>query len=196
MPSTSNAVSPMVWVLIFIIVLFALIGGLIVLYFHSKGRAAKAGGPLKEGDVGFERENRLFSMFQNIEDMMDGFESYAEETRQALEMEKIEFLREKEEITRMHARVSALLQQFREEIDEALRQKEMFIPPPPEVPEPDPEPAIPAPLVQPASARAVSIWGLYCEGRRADEIARELGIAMSEVNLTLKVLLGDGGKTN
>ncbi len=176
--------------LVFVVVVCACIGGLIVLYFRSKKNAP---GAPKEGDRGFERENRLFALFQNIEDMMDGFESYVQETRASLEMERIEFLREKEEITRMHARMMALLQQFREEVEAARSDVPEAAPPaaqPAPEPEPEPAPALPEPAVQPSSARAQSIWTMHLEGKSVSDISRELGIAYTEVSLTLKVLLG------
>ena len=200
------------WFAASVAVIGLVIGGLMVVYYKAKAPSSSAP---REGDRGFEREARLFQLFQNIEDMMDGFDSYVEETQAALEMEKIEFLREKEEITRMHAQVLALLGQFREEVQrasETVRQDALdghspmgsvspsareeqdsakaqaaSVSAAPKVPE---RPALPMPVTEPVGARAVSIWNLYCEGKTSADIARELGMSQTEVGLTLKLLTG------
>lgn len=220
------------WFVAFISVIGLVVGVLMVVYYKMRSAAPKKNA-LKEGDVGFERENRLFQLYQNIEDMVDGFDSYVEETRAALEMERVEFLREKEEITRLHTQVIALLGQFRQEAADATEAVRAAKAAPlelsagkPEEPSDDaviieiaeaappsprdgqkavpkkaapqkagqtPAPARPkppVPVAEPTGARAISIWGLYSEGKTGDEIARDLGIALGEVNLTLKLLTG------
>jgi len=42
-------------------------------------------GKNKDGKSSYEKEQRLFTMYQNLEDMLAGFEEQAEETRKSTE---------------------------------------------------------------------------------------------------------------
>lgn len=58
---------------------FLLVCGVIVLY----GRVTR--GKNKKDEGSYEKEQRLFTMYQNVEDMLDGFEAYAEEVKTGIE---------------------------------------------------------------------------------------------------------------
>jgi hypothetical protein len=58
---------------------FLLVCGVIWVY----GRIIRA--DKKQDKSGYEKEQRLFKMYQNIEDMLAGFEEYAEEARAGLD---------------------------------------------------------------------------------------------------------------
>lgn len=64
---------------IFALYVFLLACGVIWFY----GRVMRA--DKKKDKEGYEKEQRLFRMYQNIEDMLGGFEEYAEEAKAAIE---------------------------------------------------------------------------------------------------------------
>ncbi len=53
----------------------------------------------------FEREAKLFKLYQNIEDLMDGFEEYAEELRGSLGRDSEELKRRVEALETQHAAI-------------------------------------------------------------------------------------------
>lgn len=157
----STGVVVAIWALVFILVTFGAIAGLIVIYQRSK-RASSA--TLQPGDRGFEREAKIFTLYQNLEDMLDGFDAYVEETRTTFEMEKVELLREREEIARMHASVLAISTKMEQRLRKLDEQEEseaarraavlpdaVLISSPPGEPEERPT-AAPAPIVQEKAA--------------------------------------------
>jgi len=64
---------------IFASYVFLLVCGAIWFY----GRVMRAEN--KKDRSGYEKEQRLFVMYQNVEDMLDGFEGYAEEAKSAID---------------------------------------------------------------------------------------------------------------
>lgn len=167
------------WLLIFLIIPFIMIAVLIVVYQRSKPSSPK----LQEGDRGFERENKIFTLYQNLEDMMDGFDKYIEETRAEFESERIELMRQREEIARMHANIMAItnrLEQRAGEIPQAI---------PDAIGTPEPETSSSqAPRRFAGSMRHAQVEVLYEQGKNVEEIAKELRIARSEAALTLRML--------
>lgn len=173
-----------IWLLIFLIVIFGMIAALILIYQRSRPAVPK----LREGDRGFERENRLFTLYQNLEDMMDGFDAYIEQTRAEFEAERIELLRGREEIARMHANILAVSARL-EEREAAARQSLPKAQPsaPPDVPGDPPQPAAPAPVYSGPRPHQADVLDLYSRGQSVEQIAETLGISRNEAALTLWV---------
>lgn len=174
-----------IWLLIFLIVIFGMTGALMVIYQRTRPAVPK----LREGEPGFEREKRLFTLYQNLEDMMDGFDAYIEQTRAEFEAERIELLRGREEIARMHANILAISARL-EEYEGAARQSLPQVQPPASVDAPPqgvPTPAAPARTFSGPQPHQADVLDLYSRGQNVEQIAKTLGISRNEAALTLWV---------
>jgi len=154
----------------------------------------------------YEKEQRLFTMYQNLEDMLAGFEELAEETRKSTE----EAL----------GRSEQALRQASEMVEEARRlsrqHETLETPPQPEeprgvlrsgqndAPEPEPEQQTPEQVWEEPAPRPVQkeedggqvssplkmnekIRLLSAQGLQPVEIAKTLGISVREVTLALEL---------
>lgn len=103
-----------------------------------------------------EKEEKLFALYRNIEELMDSFEEYVHESRAAMEEERQAFA----------ARMEAL----RDEAA-ALRGQP--------APEPDPVPDGP----RAANPRHEAVRQLLAQGMSEDRVASDLDISINEVRL-------------
>lgn len=165
-------------------------------------------GKEKGSKSSYEKEQRLFTMYQNLEDMLAGFEELAEETRKSTEetlkrseqalRQASEMVEEVRQLSRKHEAVEAPAQP--EEPRGVLWSEQ------PDAPEPQPEQQMPeqataweAPAPQPAQKAEDSgqvssplkmnekIRLLSAQGLMPVEIAKTLGISVREVTLALEL---------
>ncbi|MGI5918321.1 MAG: hypothetical protein ACOX8N_01485 [Christensenellales bacterium] len=163
-------------------------------------------GKNKDSKTSYEKEQRLFTMYQNLEDMLAGFEELAEETRKSTEeaLKKSEqALRQASEMVEEARRLSRQL----ETAETAAQPEEprgVLWSEQPRVPESEPEQQKPeqvweAPAPKPAQKAEDSgqvssplkinekIRLLSAQGLAPVEIAKTLGISVREVTLVLEL---------
>jgi len=163
-------------------------------------------GKNKDGKSSYEKEQRLFTMYQNLEDMLAGFEELAEETRKSTEeaLKKSEqALRQASEMVEEARRLSRQLETVEtaaqpEEPCGVLEEEQPKTP----APEPErqkPEQAWEAPVPKPDQKAEDSsqvssplkmnekIRLLSAQGLAPVEIAKTLGISVREVTLALEL---------
>ncbi len=179
-------------------IFFLVCGG--IWFFSKVARSAKG----KGDKSAYEKEQRLFTLYQNVEDMMTGFEEYAEQAKQDTDaalgkvVQMLEEIRQlSKEMKGMKAAAETVAQgtpprgvRWNEPQDEPVTLQ-------PEMPEP----------VQRAASRTVhgddartdekavpplktneKIKLLNAQGFSATEIAKTLGISIREVTLVLDML--------
>lgn len=139
---------------------FVLVCVLILLY----GRISR--GKKKDDAGSFEKEQRLFRLYQNIEDMLGSFEEYAEESKKEISrgLERMEALKDEANESEQKAENTADISQMPaksadikpEQSDSALK----------------PEDRIPL---------------LIEKGMKKNEIAKELGLTIREVTLIMDI---------
>jgi hypothetical protein len=129
----------------------------------------------QKGDTGVEKEKRLFKLYQNLEDMMNGIEEYVEEARK--------------EIAQDREKINGLLLEAVRIQKEALVQEQK---PREEVPSKEAVP--PVPVEEPPAAKLPRgirknemVLTMKKEGMDDDKIAKELGISRGEVALILGI---------
>ncbi len=72
----------------FFAVFVFLLAALLIWFYKRTPRSQK-----KREEKSFEREAKLFKLYQNIEDLMDGFEEYVEELQSSFRLESGEVKR-------------------------------------------------------------------------------------------------------
>ncbi len=120
-----------------------------------------------------EKEEKLFALYRNIEELMDSFEDYVHQTRTAMDEERQAFARQMETL--------------RDEVA-ALRDAPAPAQAPEPQPEPEPEPLPEPPAPAPARPRAAkprheAVRQLLAQGLSEDRVASELDISINEVRL-------------
>lgn len=139
--------------------------------------------------AGYEKEQKLFTLYQNVEDMLAGFEEYVEETQAEADRNAGEMKRMLEEAKSLTAQLKAM--------GEAAQS-----PQPAGAPEIRPEPEA-LHIVAPQAAsgdeprRIAPVLRISKTGSRVlelknngfdqSEIARKLGISVREVSLAMKI---------
>jgi hypothetical protein len=119
----------------------------------------------KESTGSFEKEQRLFRLYQNIEDMMGSFEEYAESV--------------KKEINEGLDSVKAMLEEKKSAPAEPEKQ--------PEDEAKNPERIIIKPIDEPKLKTEERIMRLAQKGMDKGEIAKELGLSIREVSLIMDI---------
>jgi len=160
----------------------------------------------KDSKSSYEKEQRLFTMYQNLEDMLAGFEELAEETRKSTEealrkseqalMQASEMVEEARRLTRQ-LEAAETTAQAEEPRGELWREQPKAADPEPEQQkleqaweEPAPKPVqkaedsgqVSSPLKTNEKIRLLSAQGLM-----PVEIAKTLGISVREVTLALEL---------
>ena len=115
----------------------------------------------------YAKEQRLFKLYQNVEDMMTSFEEYIEET-------KAEFDQKSLEIT-----------QIMERMDSAVCTDDLVISG--ETEESAPQDKAPVTKSKPKMKTEDRIAGLMAEGLDKNEIAKMIGISSREVALIMEI---------
>jgi hypothetical protein len=108
---------------IFSIFIFLLLCALIIIWrlvIRPKGRNAA---PAEDEAASKEKEERLFRLYQNIEEMMDNFEAYIEDAREEVESVKRQMQLQAEGINEMIQRVEVAEAGARESLA-AMRAKD------------------------------------------------------------------------
>ncbi len=139
---------------------FLLIG--LLIWFYSKTVGKKD----KEEKSSYEKEQRLFHLYQNIEDMLGGFEEYAEEA--------------KKEISAGLEQVKVLLDETKKApsgTDNKIKTNE----------KPVKKREKKAPVPKTGQEPEDRIPELMKKGMDKNEIAKELGISIREVSLMMDV---------
>ncbi len=119
-----------------------------------------------------EKEEKLFALYRNIEELMDSFEEYVHQTRTSMDEERQAFARQMEALR-----------------DEVAALCDTPAPAPAPAAQPEPEPASqPDPPAAPAGPRATNprheaVRQLLAQGLSEDRVASELDISINEVRL-------------
>lgn len=177
-------------------IFFLVCGG--IWFFNKVAQGAKG----KGDKSAYEKEQRLFTLYQNVEDMMSGFEEYAEETKKDTEAALSKAVQMLEEIRQLSKEIKstkpgpepAVLRespprgirwneqqetQASKQVTEPV-QRAAYRPPRPDDAEVE-EQAAPLKTNE-------KIHLLNAQGFNATEIAKTLGISVREVTLALEML--------
>ncbi len=91
----------------FFAVFVFLLAALLIWFYKRTPRSQK-----KREEKSFEREAKLFKLYQNIEDLMDGFEEYVEELQNSFRLESGEVKRRVEALETQHAHIRHALREL------------------------------------------------------------------------------------
>jgi hypothetical protein len=176
---------------LFALYLFVLIAILILLVWRivsaQKGKRSVSD---EEATLEKEKEERLFRLYQNIEEMMDNFESYIEDTRAQMETMKGEIQQQAGSINGLLNRVEATEASARAAVA-ALRTTEK-----PDDKHDSPQ-AGAAPQEEPTKmkTRQDTVRELLGKGNTVEQIAQKLELSINEVRLIVYGLMTkDGSK--
>jgi predicted transposase/invertase (TIGR01784 family) len=168
---------------LFTFFVFALICVLLIIYWRvvlvQKGKRAEA----QNEEVGKEREKeeRLFRLYQNMEEMMDNFEAYIEDTRDQVEAVKPQMQQQADKINDLLRRVEATEASARSAVA-ALHA--------PEKTEQKKEPEVanngkPAEEPPRRNSKQEAIRELLSKGFTVELIAQKLELSINEVKLVV-----------
>jgi hypothetical protein len=176
---------------VFSIFVFVLLCALLFIYrrfiAQPKGRKSPpAGGEEGDASTDKEREERLFKLYQNMEDMMDNFEAYIEDTRDQMESVKRQMQQQADGMADMLKRVEAAEAGARSVLA-ALRAGDK--------PEPRKE-AVPVDKTEAPPAakgrrngRNDAVKELLEKGMTVEQIAQQLELSINEVRLIVYGLM-------
>ncbi len=159
------------------------------LWFY--GRVSRSGRKNKGDKSAYEKEQRLFTLYQNVEDMLGSFEEFAEETKKetAQTLKKAALLLE--EAKGLSAELKSLRQAAQQNNKTADAQPAAAAPLP-ETARPDQKPSAPAPDAAAVTEAPLKINEkialLDAQGLGATDIAKTLGISVREVTLALDMI--------
>ncbi len=148
----------------FAIFVFLLLCALILVY-------TKATRQVKKNDASSEKEKRLFSLYQNLDEMMSSIESYVESARSEITLDK-------EKVAAMLKKAEQL---YRQTGDASQAAK---------APDPPAKAAAQGPAPAPhdeRTSRHDRVAALRKQGLTSEQIAKELEISYGEVELILGV---------
>ena len=168
---------------LFALFVFALLLVLLLLYWRliviPRGRKPKNDDVLEKER---EKEERLFRLYQNIEEMMDNFEGYIEDTREQMESLKAESARQADKAAELLRRVETTEAKAIAAVA-ALRPKER-----PEPSHSDQE-AVAKPQDGKRGAKQDAIRDLLNKGMTVEQIAQKLELSINEVRLVVYGLM-------
>lgn len=129
----------------------------------------------KEDKGGYEKEQRLFKMYQNIEDMLNAFEEYTEEAKKEMDKNLSE-IRELTEGMRKQPEKQVIKEDRKEAVSNKIKaeEKSPLIKKPEKAAEEEIKAADRIPLMVSA-------------GMSRSEIAKELGLSIREVSLIMDI---------
>lgn len=168
---------------VFAVFVFLLLCALVFLIWRfillPRGRKSTA----EAAEQGREKEERLFRLYQNIEEMMDNFEGYLEDTREHMETVKAEASRQQQAIEELihraeatEARTLAALETLRVQDRHGVRQE-------PQGPAPEKPAAEPGRKGRQGKRDAVR--ELLSKGMTVEQIAQKLELSINEVKLVV-----------
>lgn len=153
-----------------------------------------------EQQTSYEKEQKLFTLYQNVEDMLSSFEEYVEEAKadtgksMAKMQEMLEEtrslaaqLKTKQAVALTSAKVSVVPEApqktaVKEDAVDQAEQTESF-----HIVKEAPVQPQPVPLQRKGSKTSNKVAELYLQGMSQNEIAKRLGISIREVTLALKI---------
>ncbi len=160
------------------------------------GRVLKKSKKAREIEkTGFEKEKKLFTLYQNVEDMLASFEEYVEETQSETDKTITEMQKILQEVKRLAASLqvgSAAIEAAEpvavaETHDESTVQRteslHLVAPMPLKISDEARKPASPPKLSRTGS----KVLELRANGLEQNEIAKQLGISVREVSLAMKI---------
>jgi hypothetical protein len=171
---------------LFALYIFVLIVVLFFLYrrfvLQVKGKRPAS---IEDASDGLDKEQRLFNLYQNIEEMMDNFEAYIEDTRD--QMESI-----KSQMTQQADYINGLLQ--RVEAAEAGARTAVAVMRSPEKPEQEKDAQQKGDTKQTPengkrATRAEAVRELLAKGLTVEQIAQKLELSINEVRLIVYGLM-------
>lgn len=175
---------------LFTLFVFALICAGLYLFrklFHSPD-AGRRGRSEEDTAREREREERLFRLYQNMEEMMDNFEGYIEDAKEEIEGVRAAVQKQADQMAELcrraveaEAGVQAAASQLRAEKAAVLKREER--------PAPEPAPAAPEPR---RSSRQDAVKELLGKGNTVEQIAQKLDISINEVRLIVYGLMTRG----
>lgn len=179
-------------------IFFLVCGG--IWFFSKVSQGAKGKGDKSS----YEKEQRLFTLYQNVEDMMTGFEEYAEQAKQDTDAALGKVVHMLEEIRQLSKELKGMKAAAEPDVQGAIPRGVQW-----NEPQNEPvtlQPGIPEP-VQRVASRPMQADGtrtdekavpplktnekiklLNAQGFSATEIAKTLGISVREVTLALDML--------
>ena len=157
------------YLFVLLVALFAVVGFIWRRFFGMGERRARMEEELREAAQArsHEKEERLFGLYQHIEELMDSFEEYVNETRTAMQADR-------QTIGEQLAEARAILEELRLQ---PASEPAMAI-----EPEPEPEPIAP-PSARAGNPRHEAVRALMAQGLGEQQIASELDISINEVRL-------------
>lgn len=148
--------------------LFLLVGVLIVLYrlLGTPQRHFQADQEARE-QAERSRQERLFRLYQNIEEMMDSFEGYLEQSREQMQAERAQMDEQIAQVRALCERAEAVGVR----LDRAERQepREQIIPSPP--------------IETEGQRRTEVVHTMLDQGMTPEQIARAMDISINEIKL-------------
>lgn len=156
-------------------------------------KSKKAGGSDK---ASFDKEQKLFALYQNVEDMLASFEEYVEETQSEADKNLSEMREMLGEVKRLAdaLKVQSTYTQTQEmavpvperhEEPAVERSESLHLVAPVPIRVPD-EPKRPAPVLK-MSKTGSKVLELKANGMDQSQIAKHLGISLREVSLAMKI---------
>ncbi len=127
---------------------------------------------------GREKEERLFRLYQNIEEMMDNFEGYLEDTREQMESVKAEVARQQQQIGELIEHAEAIEARTLSAIDSVrggrhARQEQQ------------PEEADKPAAVSGKKGKQDAVRELLNKGMTVEQIAQKMELSINEVKLVV-----------
>lgn len=143
----------------------------VLIFLYNRSRRPKK----SESDAIAEKEKRLFKLYQNLEDMMNGIEDYVEEARAGI-------AKDREAVSAMEAKIQQVYEAYKSgmqaKVEEEVKQKSK------EKAETSEKHEFKAPN---NVSKNELVRFLKDEGLSEDKIAKELGISKGEVALILGI---------
>lgn len=170
-----------IFVFILICVLLLIYRGLILLPKNRKAAAAE-----EESANDKEKEERLFRLYQNIEEMMDNFEAYIEETREQFEAAKADMqqqaavindLIKRVEATEANAKAAVAVMHSAERLAEQKKEPQAAAG------------GVPADEPGRRASRPDAVRELLAKGLTVEQIAQKLELSINEVRLVVYGLM-------
>ncbi len=161
------------------------------------GRVLKKSKKAREIDkASYEKEQKLFTLYQNVEDMLASFEEYVEETQNEADKNMAEMKRMLEDVKQLaqtlktgsspaenkEPAVMAPMEKQEEPAAERIESLHLVAPVPLKIPD---QPA--RPVAYKMSRTGSRVLELRANGMDQNQIAKHLGISIREVSLAMKI---------
>jgi hypothetical protein len=181
---------------LFAVFIFILLCALLYIYkrYISQPKGKKESPADGEsGEAARGREERLFKLYQNMEDMMDGFEAYIEDTRDQMESVKRQMQQQSDGLGEMLKRVEAAESGARAALA-AMRAGDR-----PEIKKEAAPVAVEKPVDAPPGGKRSShhdaVKELLARGMTVEQIAQKLELSINEVRLIVYGLMSKNAES-